>query len=324
MRKTMLLAVVAVSAAFAAVAQAAGAPITEFAAPVPVTYNGPFGIAKGLGDEMWLGDQDTISRIDRNGNMTTFTVPSAGAGVGWVTFGEGAMWFTERFTNKIGRIDNVGRITEFPIPTPNSVPQGIVLAGGYVWFTEQGGNNIGRLDPQTGDIVEYAVPTANSVPLGLALGSDGALWFTERNAGAIGRMTLDGVFTEYPLSRGSVPQRIVAGPDGALWATEAQTAKIARLTTDGQLTEFSLPAGSQPVGITAPPWDDAVWFVASGANAIERMTPEGVVTTTVPIPSPASAALQIGWGSNRTLWFTESFLSPTGNKVGLLQPFLHG
>jgi virginiamycin B lyase len=327
----MIFAVVAVSAVFvAAGAQASGPPtctsgcITEFQPPVPAVYNGPFGIARGLGDDMWLGDQDTISRIDRSGNMTTYTVPSSGAGIGAVTFGDGAMWFAERLTNKIGRIDNLGNITEYPIPTPNSVPQAVVVAAGFVWFTEQSGNNIGRLDPATGDVTEFAVPTPRAAPLGLALGPDGALWFTERNAGKVGRMSLDGSFTEYALSPGAFPQRIVSGPDGALWVTEALTGKIARLTTDGQLTEFPLPAGSQPVGITAPPWDDAVWFVASGANAIERMTLDGVVTDVFPIPSPASSALQIGWASNRTLWFTESFLSPTGNKVGRLDPYAQG
>jgi virginiamycin B lyase len=30
---------------------------------------------------------------------------------------DGALWFTERFANKIGRVDTLGNITEFVIPT---------------------------------------------------------------------------------------------------------------------------------------------------------------------------------------------------------------
>jgi virginiamycin B lyase len=335
MRNLLLLVAAAVAAAIVvAAASAAEAPIctssciTEYPAPIPVVYNGPFGIAKGLGDDMWFGDQDTIDRIDRDGNTTTYTVPSPGAAVGWVTEGpDGSMWFAERGTDKIGRVDNVGNITEYQIPTPNSVPQAIVVSDGIVWFTEQAGNKIGRLDPTTGNITEYAIPVPSSAPLGLALGSDDALWFTQQDSGgfaAIGRMTKNGVFTEYPLNPIARPQRIVAGADGALWFTEAVTSKIGRITTDGQLTEYPLAPGSRPVGITTVPGDQAVWFVESGSNAIVRMNLDGTVTNQWTNPSPNSQSLQIAAGSNRMLWFTESFLSPTGNKVGRLDPYASG
>lgn len=48
-------------------------------------------------------------------------------------------------------------------------------------------------------ILEYPIPTANSSPQGIAAGPDGNLWFTESNANKIGRITTDGIFTEYPI-----------------------------------------------------------------------------------------------------------------------------
>ena len=44
---------------------------------------------------------------------------------------------------------------------------------------------------------EYPVPTPNSVPTEITSGPDGNLWFTERNAGKIGRITTAGVITEF-------------------------------------------------------------------------------------------------------------------------------
>ena len=73
-------------------------------------------------------------------------------------------------------------------------------------MTDQGNNTIVRLDPRTGQTTSFPVPTPDATPLGLTLGSDGALWFTERSADQIGRMTLDGAFREWSLDSGLLPQ----------------------------------------------------------------------------------------------------------------------
>lgn len=62
---------------------------------------------------------------------------------------------------------------------------------------------------------------SNSGPFGIALGSDGAVWFTEITGNKIGRLDTDGKIIEYDLpEKASFPSMIVAGPDGALWFTE--------------------------------------------------------------------------------------------------------
>jgi virginiamycin B lyase len=313
-------AAIAVTAGFAAAAEAptcSAECITEYAGPIPPVYNGPFGLARGLGNDIWFGDQDTISRIDTSGAVTSYTT-SPGAAVGWVARGDGVMWFTERNTDKIGSVDNLGDVTEYTIPTPSSTPQAVVVdTDGGVWFTEQSGNKIGRLDPTNGSFVEYPVPTPGSAPLGLALGPDGALWFVERNAAKIGRMTRDGSFTEYALTPGSSPQRITVGQDGALWFTELAGNAIGRITTAGALTQYTVPGG--PVGITTTPTDSALYVVLFNASAVARVSLDGNVTNEWPTPSPSSAPLQITAGSGHELWFSESFLSPTGNKIGRLE-----
>ena len=160
MRKLALLAgLLALAVMTPANTWAAEAPacpascVTEYPVPVPVVYNGPFGIAPGPGG-MWFGNQDMIVGIGSYRNFTQYALPSAGAAAGWVARGsDGSMWFTERGTGKIGRTDGGGQITEYTIPAANSLPQAVVPDwDGIVWFTKQAGNKIGRFGPFANDL----------------------------------------------------------------------------------------------------------------------------------------------------------------------------
>src|SRR5437868_6578127 len=76
---------------------------------------------------------------------------------------------------------------------------------------------IGEKAP-AGPFTEFDVPTMNSSPWGITVGPDGALWFTELVGGNIGRITVAGVITEYPITTPSTtpnssPFGIVTGPD---------------------------------------------------------------------------------------------------------------
>lgn len=161
-------------------------------------------------------------------------------------------------------------------------------------------------------VTEFPVPTSGSWPDGITTGSDGALWFTETFSGKVGRITTDGVITEYPVSPG--PAGITAGPDGALWFAEF-VGKIGRITTNGQLTEYPvLTASSGPTGIVTGP-DGNIWFTEASANqttnAIGQITMSGMVTE-YPVPTPHSAPEWITAGPDGALWFTEL----NGNKIG--------
>src|SRR2546426_62189 len=81
---------------------------------------------------------------------------------------------------------------------------------------------------------QFPIPTPSSGPLGIAAGPDGVVWFTEHDANKIGRVTIDGTFTEFPVpTEGSGPYGIAAGPDGAMWFTERLSNKIGRIDTGG-------------------------------------------------------------------------------------------
>ena len=140
-------------------------------------------------------------------------------------------------------------------------------------------------------------------PYQIVSGADGNLWFTwgER---LLGRLTVDGVLTEFPLSTvlpRPIPIGIAAGPDGNVWFTEAGSNKIGRITTSGVITEFALPPPRQLGLITAGP-DGNLWFTEQ-VGAIGRITPSGTVTE-FPLPAPGGVAFGITAGPDGNLWFT--------------------
>src|SRR5215831_17112674 len=169
---------------------------------------------------------------------------------------------------------------------------------------------------------EFAVPSADSGPIGIVTGPDSNLWFTERTANKIGRLTPAGVFTEFPLpvngqGLSSQPTVILHGPDGALWFTMSAASRVGRITTDGVTTFFPTPTGqSGTEGLAVGP-DGNIWFTEIAANKIGRLLVGGTHTITeFPIPTPNSRPARITTGPDGNLWFTESQTTPPAGKIG--------
>ncbi len=130
------------------------------------------------------------------------------------------MWFTLSGVDRVGRVTMAGEVTEYP--APGALPVG-----------RHGRPGRGPVvHPQPAErrrTADHRRPLAPPVPCrpgaprrwASPAGPDGALWFTEIGAGRIGRITVDGEITEYPLPDPLArPHAVTAGPDGALWFTE--------------------------------------------------------------------------------------------------------
>jgi virginiamycin B lyase len=187
----------------------------------------------------------------------------------------------------------------------------------------------------TGTIATYSTPTPGSGPAKITVGPDGALWFTENNAGYIGRLDPStGAITEYPIpSPGTQPVGIVAA-DGKLWFAENQGDDIGSvdpsLVIPGKSTgieQYKVPtAGSDPQNITA--LDGQIWFTEQVADKIGRLDPSKVVPGTsdgifeYPIPTPGSepngitVGPGVGTGAGTWVWFTEY----GAGKIGAINP----
>jgi len=160
-------------------------------------------------------------------------------------------------------------------------------------------------------ITEFPVPTPSSRPYQIVTGPDGNLWFTESDAGKIGKITPSGEITEYKLAKGSVPYGITVGPDGNIWFTERLGNAIAKMNTAGQLlAEYFLPTlNAQPWGITTGP-DGNLWFTEENADVIGMITVGGLMSE-FPTNNCCFPTF-ITTGKDGRLWFTEELQGQIG------------
>jgi virginiamycin B lyase len=278
--------------------------------------------------------------------VAEFPVLSPGAFSLAMTAGaDGNVWFSEMSVGgsttsvptKIGRITSAGTVTEFPLSVQNAVVESIVKGSdGNVWYLRTGSPTstpgavtpyaIGRISP-TGVMTEFSITEVGEV---LTVGPDGALWFTElasggahQLAGKIGRITVSGEISEFPLpTAGVLPGLITTGADGALWFTTAamnQTAPvigIGRITTAGVVTMFPLPpmAGRASSLVSGP--DGNLWLTEPPANKglaphLARVTPAGAYTE-FPLKGAGQGAVGLAAGPDGALW---------AGGVGLIERF---
>jgi virginiamycin B lyase len=149
---------------------------------------------------------------------------------------------------------------------------------------------------------------------GITGGPDGNIWFTETEAGKLGRSTLSGTITEYaPPTTDSEPWGITSGPDGNLWFTECTGDKIGRSTPSGVITEFDLPERDGcPGPITQGP-DGNLWFGETFGEHVGRITPDGVVTE---FAVRSSGVVGIATGKDGALWFALSGITQSVAESG--------
>ncbi|HVV36905.1 MAG TPA: hypothetical protein VHC63_09910 [Acidimicrobiales bacterium] len=158
-------------------------------------------------------------------------------------------------------------------------------------------------------IVQYALARKNSYPQHIVAGPDGALWFTESNTNAIGRITTTGDIKEFQLTAPfQTPVDIVVGPDNALWFTDANGTSVGRITTDGHVTAYPTGWESYSPMVVGP--DGALWFSTSAsvanpstASHVIRLTPAGNVTAFA-VGDYAIHDLVVGADGN--IWGTET------------------
>jgi hypothetical protein len=109
------------------------------------------------------------------------------------------------------------------------------------------------------------LPTPNPDVFDIAAGPDGNLWFTERKANKIGRITPQGVIAEFPVpTADSEPAAICVGPDGNIWFTESKAAKVGRLVLSGPAagkSTLTIPAAASKAGFNGTFFHTDLWLL---------------------------------------------------------------
>jgi len=190
----------------------------------------------------------------------------------------------------------------------------------------------GTATPYT--FTEFPIPMVADI---MVAGSDGAVWFAshDRNQNTIGRITIDGAVTEFPIpvpvgaARAAVFHNLAVGPDGALWFGVVRDIlppvrlsmgymSVGRITSAGAISEFPLPSASKFLsGITAGP-DGALWFTEVNDKKLGRMTTAGKFTE-LPVPSSTgpliTLALMARCGTSTVTRDELSGLPPRGRSL---------
>jgi streptogramin lyase len=258
----------------------------------------PFAITMGQDGNFWftLSNSSKVARITPQGVINYSRTPSL-SNPAFITPGpDGNIWFGEGSTGKIASVSPNGVITEFQFSF-FGVSVGITTGSDdNIWFTDQTDHAVWRFEIATGRFTEFRTPTPNSFPGDITTGSDGNMWFTEQAVDKFGRITPDGVITEF--TGVSAPTSIAAGPDGNLWIASAFTPQIARVTPAVQITIFPTPATPT---IIRPGNGPYLLFTEFSANKIASITLGGVVTESQEFSGSAPVGITAGVASRA--WF---------------------
>ncbi|QFZ19578.1 Vgb family protein [Saccharothrix syringae] len=244
---------------------------------IPGSSNSPADVVHGPDGLIWFVGFQVIGRITADQQLEGWEDRRIGLPKAMASGPDGALWYTnEKEPPTISRITPTGSITHHPIQTTGSSPTmpGITTGpDGALWFIEtsffpEGPRGIGRMTTG-GEYRRWALSDAMTGPSRITAGPDDALWFTTDRA--IGRITVDGTISDFPIPPGTRPFDITFGLDGALWFTTDQ-GSIGRLTTSGQMTLHPIDGAEQLIGL-ASAQDGSLWIADGKADTLWHYTP---------------------------------------------------
>lgn len=116
---------------------------------------------------------------------------------------------------------------------------------------------------------DFALPNAGSQPRLSTTDPDGNVWFTERLASMVGRITPSGAVTTYRVAAEDV-RGITARPDGNLWFTSPNRS-IGQISTTGAVACHRIPGTAPRPARIAAGADGSVWFTDNENGSIGRV-----------------------------------------------------
>jgi streptogramin lyase len=236
-------------------------------------------VAWGSDGNLWLGEHVStpVGPLSALGRMTpggAFLPDLVGFPSQYVIAGPGGtIWFADTIdtTNLVEAIPATGSVLLAGLAIPTNSTRGMTVgADGNIWIIESHGGTgpamVARIAPP-GGIKEFPVATSGDLN-GITAGPDGNIWFTDAGQNEIGRITLAGAITKFPIpTPASGPDGITTGADGNLWFTERVANKIASITPAGVVSELgcALTPGAGPTSIASGA-DGNVWFTETAAG----------------------------------------------------------
>ena len=242
----------------------------------------PAALATGSDGNLWLADSasNSLLRFSMNGTQAGAPLSSGSAPSAMSMGPDGAMWITDSGTGRVTCANAAGSEASFAVP--NSVALAGIAAGpdGALYVTDSSAPFVARITSgcttsSSGVVSEFPLHVSSGSG-GIAAGADGALWFTEMlpgPAGALGRMTVDGLYSFYPDADTVPGGTIVLGADRNLWFGGCSCV-LGRMTSGGAFSARSTGISATPSALVSGP-DGGIWYVtATGSTTtIGRVQP---------------------------------------------------
>lgn len=248
----------------------------------------PLSIAAGPDGNLWFTEPGAgaIGRFDPTTHV--FETFPLGAGIHnpeTIVLGpDGNLWFTDSVRGQIGQITPQGVISDFSAAPLYSTYSITVGPDGALWFTGSAPTTPG-LEGAVGRITtsgQVALFPVSGGPVTITSGPDGNLWFIDVITRELGRITPQGVVTEFPTTPIGLLDDITTGPDGSLWF--ASQTEIGQISSQGVLSEYGpITSGGPAYRITTGP-DGNLWFAQDQSNTIGRVNLSPPATPPAPTP----------------------------------------
>jgi len=174
-------------------------------------------------------------------------------------------------------------------------------------------------------ITIFPLPLPHSAPVSITSGPDGNLWFVEQNRDRIGRITTQGIITEYAIPH-SYHDRFRGGywitqaRDGGLWFSS--WCGIARVDVSGRFS----PCLKAAAGELSTGPDGNLWFLGGESlnkpGIIGRLTIAGGAKDLTEFDEPASSQNRSGLavGPDENLWFSAWGTFGNNDSINVLLP----
>lgn len=263
-----------------------------------------------------------VVKLTPGGGMHIFRLHDKVETLGQIVAGaDGNVWFAEQRAvtaqpARVARLDPMtGQVTSWSVGAPRERVLGLAASRDAVWFTA-GENEVGRIG-YSGRIKTFSrgIPSG-AFPDAITAGPDGAMWFTELGADAIGKIAANGRVTQFAWARLAVfpslaagrtcggpcvpggADAIVRGPGQTLWFSRPGTDEFGRLSVSPRCSVPNLlgrkvstaarALGAAGCRLGRASTNNAASVVVRQSVAAGRLLPRGA-TIDVRASSPRSA-----------------------------------
>lgn len=223
----------------------------------------------------------------------------------------GVIWLAGMQSGSILRLDTKvldfrARTKEYPIRHAGNVnvqPHAIIEDRGRVYFTQLSGAAVGEFTPDEGEVRSHATPTPNARPHTLRADSKGNLWYSNFDAGKIGRFDpVTKTMTEYEPITGKPwnGYGIIVDRHDRVWAsglTEPALAMFDPKTNAWRTFPLSAPTRR----LTEDP-KGRIWACHYFGNAISMVDPDTGRVTEFPLPLKNGDPYEVWADADGNLW----------------------